>query len=118
MSGSLDEIQELAERLGGAISRNPRFLALRDAEKAVEGDPEARDLLKQYNEKTLEILRKEEALTPVEPEEKREHLRLRTAVARNAKLQALNKAQADYSEMMNRVNRSVFEKLGVKPDGA
>ena len=116
MSDSLQEIQELAEKLGDAIARNPRFLALRDAEKAVDADPSAKELLKKYNEKTMAILQKEDSLLPVEPEEKRDLMKLRADVARNGILQALNKAQADYSEMMNRVNRSVFDKLGVKPD--
>jgi cell fate (sporulation/competence/biofilm development) regulator YlbF (YheA/YmcA/DUF963 family) len=116
MSESLEEIQELAGKLGDALARNARFLALRAAEKAVAEDPEAKELLRKFNEKTLEIVRKEDSLQPIEPEEKRDLVALRTAVARNAKLQALNKAQADYSEMMNRVNRAIFDRLGVKPD--
>jgi len=116
MSGSIEDIRALAEKLGEAIARNPRFLALREAEKAIEADAEAKSLLKALNEKTLEILRKEESLKPVEPEEKRELSNLRSSVARNENLQKLQKAQADYSEMMNRVNRSLFDKLGVLPD--
>ena len=109
MSGSIEDIRALAEKLGEAIARNPRFLALREAEKAIEADAEAKSLLKALNEKTLEILRKEESLKPVEPEEKRELSNLRSSVARNENLQKLQKAQADYSEMMNRVNRSLFD---------
>jgi cell fate (sporulation/competence/biofilm development) regulator YlbF (YheA/YmcA/DUF963 family) len=116
MSGSLDDIQALAEKLGEAIGKNPRFLALREAEKTIDADPTSKALLKALNEKTMEILRKEESLMPVEPEEKRELSKLRASAAGNENLQKLQKAQADYSEMMNRVNRALFDRLGVQPD--
>jgi cell fate (sporulation/competence/biofilm development) regulator YlbF (YheA/YmcA/DUF963 family) len=111
----MDEVIEIAGRLAEAIARNERYAALRSAEKAVQDDADARSLLEAFNEKTMAIVKKEQEMKPVEPSEKREIAALKERIASNETLQALSKAQVDYSEMMNRVNRILFEKLEPKP---
>ncbi|MHC4599157.1 MAG: YlbF/YmcA family competence regulator [Planctomycetota bacterium] len=110
----MQEILDNAKRLAESIAKSERYMALRDAEQAVKKDEEAGKLLGEFNAKTLAILEKEHKLQPVEPEDKRELATLKERVAGNALLQALNKAQADYSEMMDQVNRTLFEKLEVR----
>jgi cell fate (sporulation/competence/biofilm development) regulator YlbF (YheA/YmcA/DUF963 family) len=110
----MQEILDIAGKLAEAIAKTDRYIALRDAEQAVRKDEEAGKLLGDFNAKTIAILEKEHQMQPVEPEEKRELATLKEQVAGNALLQALNKAQADYSEMMDKVNRTIFEKLEVR----
>ena len=110
----MQEIMDIAKRLAEAIGKSERYIALRNAEKSVKKNEEAGKLLGEFNAKTLAILEKEHKMTPVEPEEKRELATLKERVAGNALLQALNKAQADYSEMMDKVNRTLFDELEVR----
>ncbi|MHC4778699.1 MAG: YlbF/YmcA family competence regulator [Planctomycetota bacterium] len=107
----MEEILAIAERLAEAIGKSDKFIALRDAEQAVRGDEEANGLLENFNKTTISILQKEQNLQPIEPEEKMELANLKENVAANSLLQDLNKAQADYSEMMDKVNRAIFAKL-------
>ncbi|MHC5037715.1 MAG: YlbF/YmcA family competence regulator [Planctomycetota bacterium] len=109
------DLLEIAEELAEAISKDGRYTQLREAEKAVEGDAESKGLLETFNQKTMAILEKERSLTPVEPEEKRALIELREKIAANPLLQTLNKCQADYSAMMDQINRTLFKKLEVRP---
>lgn len=110
----MDEVVEIAKKLAEAIAKSDRYLALRSAEKSVKEDKEASGLLQDFNTATLAILEKEQKLQPIEPDEKVKLAGLREKVAENAQLQALNKAQADYSEMMDLVNRALFAELEVR----
>ena len=108
----MDEILEIAEKLASAIRSNSRFENLRSAEKAVDADAATRQLLSQYNEVTLSIIRKEHEQKPIEPDEKRKLVDLKEKVVSCPLLQDLSRAQADFSEMMNKVNRTLQSRLG------
>ena len=108
----MDDILEIAEKLAAAIRSNSRFGKLREAEKAVDADSATKKLLAEYNEITMAILRKEQDMKPIEPEEKRKLLDLKEKVVANTLLQSLSRAQADFSEMMNKVNRTLQARLG------
>jgi cell fate (sporulation/competence/biofilm development) regulator YlbF (YheA/YmcA/DUF963 family) len=113
----VDDILEIAEKLASSIRSNPRFKNLREAEKAVDADEPTRRLLAEYNEITLAIIRKEEEMKPIEPAEKRKLVDLKEKVVANNLLQGLSRAQADFSEMMNKVNRTLQARLGNREDG-
>jgi len=111
----MDDVIRIATSLAEAIAKSGRYTALRKAEKAVESEAEAKALLDDFNKKTMAVLEKEQAMKPVEPEEKREIVALKEKIASNPALQDLSKAQVEYSEMMNKVNQVLFERLDVKP---
>ena len=111
----MKEVLEHAEQLADALSRSERYRNLREAEKSVEENTEAKALLEEYNRVTMVLLEKQQALKPIEPEEKRSLAAIKEKVAVDPVLTRLNKAQADYSEMMNKVNHILFEKLEVRP---
>ena len=107
----MDEIVNLASNLGGLISQHERFKKLRATEDAVNADEETRDLVRALDEQRAKIAELEAKQQPVEPEDKHELRRCTEAVHANPKLQDLARAQADYMELMNRVNQAIREKL-------
>ena len=107
----MQEIIRRAELLGELLRRDDRFKALRAAEKAVSDDGEARKLIEDVNDLSSKIGQKEEKGEPIEAEEKRSLAELRRTIAGHPKLKALSKAQADFAELMNRVNSAIREKL-------
>jgi len=109
----VDEILNLAGSLGELISRHERFVKLRAAEDAVNADEETRNLVRSMENQRRKIAELEVNQQPVEPEDKRELQRLTDVVHANAKLQQLAKAQADYMELMNKVNEAIRTKLEV-----
>jgi len=117
-NGAMDEIVALASRLGELLARHERYLRLRSAEEAVEQDPQARGLLDRLEEQRRKVASLEAQARPVEPEDKRELQRLADAVHSNQKLQELARAQADYMEMMHKVNHAIRARLSGRREPA
>ena len=116
----MEQLLNLASRLGKLIAEHERFKKLRAAENAVNADAETRGLVEALEAQRNKIADLEAKLQPVEPEDKHELQRLTDAVHVNPKLQALAEAQADYFELMNKIDREIRSRLGVPeaPDPA
>jgi len=110
----LDEVLEQARRLGEVLGRHERFRRLRQAEEAVRQDAEARQLSQELNEQMEKIADLEARMAPIEPEDKRRLQELRDKARLHPVLQELAHAQADYLEMMARVNETIQEQLGIE----
>jgi cell fate (sporulation/competence/biofilm development) regulator YlbF (YheA/YmcA/DUF963 family) len=100
-----------AAELGRQIAQEEAFQHLRTAENAVQGDAAAQKILGDFERQRRKIESLEGARKPVEPEDKREMIRLSDAVHGDPKLQELVRAQADYMELMNRVNKAIQQAL-------
>lgn len=111
----MQEILSLASRLGRRIAGHERFAKLRSLEDAVESDKEARSLLESLERQRRKIAQLEAETKPISPEDKRELQRLGDAVHADPKLQDLMKAQADFMEMMNKVNEAIRAELDPSP---
>ena len=107
----MDEILKAAQNLGDRIAESDRFMALRRAGEAAEDDDAAKDLLKKADAQSEKIAELERSLKPVEPADKEEMQRLTDALHGNEKLGALARAQADYLELMNKVNDAIRGRL-------
>jgi len=108
---SMDDILEQARRLGDLIRQHPRYRRLREADAKVRGDQAATEALDAYNKAAVAIQQRESSGEPVEVEEKRNLERLRDAVASNETVKAFSTAQADYAEMMQRMNEAIFRAI-------
>jgi len=113
----MDRVISLAERLGKAIGETDRFNRLRQAEKLVQENADARKALDDLEAAQADIARKESEGKPIEPDEKRRVAELQASVHNNEALQTLARAQADYMEMMNRVNTTIRTQLGTDMEG-
>ena len=107
----MEEIIELADKLGRAIGQHERFLALRAAEKRVTEDEAALKAQKALEEHMNHISELEMSGKPVEVADKRKLEQLQQEFRSQEALQQLVKAQADYLEMMNRVNETIVSRL-------
>ena len=107
----MEEILAMASRLGKMISQTDRFEALRKAEKDALADKDAQTALKELQEMENRIAEKEKAGQPIEVEEKHRLAELQERVRENDTLWKLAQAQADYMELLNRVNQSVHQHL-------
>ena len=112
----MEEILKLATGLGEAILQHPRFMELRRAEGEVLGDQETKTLLENFNKERVRLLKLEREGMPIEPAVKKNLKDLEEKVKESQKLQALLNAQADYSELINKVNEMIFNKLAVKKE--
>lgn len=109
----MEEILKLALDLGKQIAKQERYIRLREAEDSASVDKETGEALESYERQRRKVAQLEADKKPVEPEDKRELQRLSDAVHSNPVLQNLAQAQADYMELMSRVNQAIRRELDV-----
>ena len=107
----MDEVLELAAKLSRAISASTRFAALRKAEAAVVADEEAVKKVRERDELLRKLSEKEQKGEAIEVEEKRALAEVDEFVKTHPLLSELGKAQADFQEMLNLVNRRIMTAL-------
>jgi len=108
----MDDVIKKADDLAQAIRANARFETMRVAQEALEKDEEAQRLTEEFQAAQALISEKEKEGKPIEVDDKRRIADLQQMVGANENLQAFLRAQADFYEMMNRVNESIQTVLG------
>jgi cell fate (sporulation/competence/biofilm development) regulator YlbF (YheA/YmcA/DUF963 family) len=108
---SMDPILEQARHLGRLIQEHPYYQRLREADAAVRDDAEATKALEAYNQAATAIQEKEQKGRPVEPEEKRNLDTLRNDVVASEPIKAFSAAQANYADLMRRMNEAIFQSI-------
>jgi cell fate (sporulation/competence/biofilm development) regulator YlbF (YheA/YmcA/DUF963 family) len=107
----MDDVLAKARDLAEAIRTSDRFTGLRKLEEKIAGDEETQNLTRDLQAAQARIEQKERETKPVEVEEKRELARLQEKFRENKLLMDLVKAQADFHELMNGVNRTIHDVL-------
>ena len=107
----MDDVLNAATKLGGALAGSDRFAALKAAEQAVEADETAQQLTTDLHAQSRKIADLEANLKPVEVADKREMQRIQQAVASNDALKQFAAAQADWAELMTKVNEAIQAEL-------
>ena len=107
----MKEILEAAGKLGEAIAASDRFKAVDSVRKEIEADEALQADMKALNELGEKIARLEKDVKPVEPEDKRRLREMQEKVTAHTKLRELAHAEADFAELMNRVNRAIHSQF-------
>jgi len=104
---AMDEILDLAGKLGKLIAADPRAKRMSDAHAALEESLDDKRLLSDYEKVQREIHTLEQAGKPIEPDDKRALADLHAKVAGSEVIKALIKAQVDYAELMQAVSQRI-----------
>ncbi len=114
----MEDVIQKADDLAQALRAHDRYRKMRVAEQALENDEEAQNLTGEFQAAQALIAEKEKSGKPIEVEDKRRISELQQKVGASENLQAFLRAQADFYEMMNRVNQSIQTVLGGGDDEA
>ncbi len=107
----MEEILELASKLGAAIANNNRYKMFKETEEQLKKDNVAKDISEKLEKQSKKIYELEKNLKPIEVEDKKKLQQLKEEVASNPSIQKFLKAQADYVELMKRINERIKTKL-------
>ena len=107
MDQQADQITSKAAELGGFIANSPAGKALLKARQELQADEQAHKILEDYQKQMQKIAKLEEEGKPIEPQDKRMLVELQQKVASHSTLKLWIKAQADFSQLMHTVNRSI-----------
>lgn len=105
----MEDIIAHARELGKKIATHPRCAEFMHAARVVAEDQEAQKILRAYQEQAARLQQLEAAGRPIEPADKHKLEESRVALAGNEKLKAMLRHQANYLEMMNRINQAMDE---------
>ncbi len=105
----LDPILAQARELGKKIAEHPRSKDFLAAAKAVAEDKEAQSIMRTYQEAVSKVRTLESQGKPIEPDDKRHAADAERAAAANEKLKNMMRYQADYMELMHRINAAIDE---------
>ena len=105
----MEDIVAAAKELGRKIAAHPRCAEFMAAARAVAEDREAQAILRAYQDQARKIQMSEAAGKPIEVVDKHQLAECEMNVATNEKLKAMMKHQANYVEMMNRINAAIDE---------
>jgi cell fate (sporulation/competence/biofilm development) regulator YlbF (YheA/YmcA/DUF963 family) len=117
MDDNLEEILRLAQGLGQAIRKHPRYQKLMEADAKVRADKAATDALDAYNRAYAELAQKEQRGQPIEVEDKHRLERLKQVVAGNETFKVFLRAQTDYAELMQKMNDAIFKAISAAGEG-
>ncbi len=106
---AMDEILELATRLGERIAADPRGRMMADARAALDASLQDRQLLQDYEAQQRKMHELESAGKPIEPDDKRRLADLHVKVIGSSIIKNVLKAQADYLELMTLVSQRIEE---------
>ncbi len=103
----MQEILELATKLGRRMAADPRAQRMAAARTALDESLEDRQILHDYEEQQRKVGGLEAEGKPIEPEDKRRLAELHAKLAGSEVIKALLKAQADYVELMTAVSQRI-----------
>lgn len=114
----MDEILDLATKLGKMMAADARAVAMATARKGLEDSPSERQLLSEYESQQQKMAGLEAAGKPLEPEDKRKLADLHGKVVSSEVIKELIKAQTGYVELMSAVSRRIEEQAMTPTDSA
>ena len=103
----MKELLEKAAELGKMIAQSDRFKNLEAARKELDTDKELAADMKALEDIERQMYELQKQSKPIEPDLKHRHRDLSEKVTVNPRMQTLLRAQADFSELMNHVNRQI-----------
>lgn len=106
-----DAIIELAKRLGKAIADSPTASNLRDAQKVLDGEPEATQLLKDFQVHSDKIAESEAQQKPVEVQDKHKLQELHDQLVASDVFKKYTAAQVEYVDLMRKVNDAIGSQM-------
>ena len=107
----MERILELARRLGEQMAGHERTTLMKQAQEAVNGDAEAKELIEEYQKQADKIHRLEREGKPIEVADKRALAAAEEKISLNEKLKELTRRQADFVEMMRKVKETIDRQM-------
>jgi cell fate (sporulation/competence/biofilm development) regulator YlbF (YheA/YmcA/DUF963 family) len=108
---AVDDILQLAGRLGKAISGSPQAAKLRTARKALEEEKDIEQTLSDYQAQVDKIAKLQEENKPIEVEDKRKLQQLQDKLLSAEVFKNFTAAQVEYVDLMRRVNEALRTQL-------
>lgn len=102
-----DQIMQEAEKLGQLVAQHPAVARYKEAQRAVESDPEAGRMMAEFNHQMDALERQMQAgINPTDAQ--RQGIEsLQNRIVSHLKIKALNLAQVEFVDLLRRVTQTI-----------
>ncbi len=107
----MNDIVDLAERLGKAIADSSQGRALREGRKGLEQEKNLSKLLEDFRAQTERIAKLEAEQKPIEVDDKHKLQELREKLTGSETFKKYTAAQVEYIDLMRKVNDALQKQL-------
>jgi cell fate (sporulation/competence/biofilm development) regulator YlbF (YheA/YmcA/DUF963 family) len=107
----VDDILQLAQKLGVAIAQSPQGAGLRGAKKQLDSQPDVKKLMDDYRRQSDRIATLEREKKPVEVEDKRKLQETNDQLVANDFFKQYMAAQVEYLDLMRKVDAALNKAL-------
>jgi cell fate (sporulation/competence/biofilm development) regulator YlbF (YheA/YmcA/DUF963 family) len=112
-----DDLIAQARSLGESLAKHPRVTAFFSARQAVDANPAAGQLLREYTTHMQKLQQLSAMQQPIEVADKHKAKELEGKLAGDECIRGFMRAQADYLELMHNVNTAMEEPVAAAMPG-
>jgi cell fate (sporulation/competence/biofilm development) regulator YlbF (YheA/YmcA/DUF963 family) len=110
----MEQLIEMARRLGKKIAEHERTALLKKAQQQVNSDKDTAQLVEEYQKQVEKIHTLESQQKPVEVADKHKLTDIEQKISTNPQLTELTRRQADFVEMMRKIKESIDNALQIE----
>ena len=109
----MEKLIEMAQELGRQIAANERTVLLKKAQKMVDEDREADNLVKEYQQQGQKIQKLEMEQKPIEVADKHALREIEQKISANESLKEMTKRQVEFVDLMRKIKQAIDEQLEI-----
>jgi cell fate (sporulation/competence/biofilm development) regulator YlbF (YheA/YmcA/DUF963 family) len=110
-----DQLIAEAEKLGQLVAQHPAVARYKEAQKAVESDPDAGRLMAEFNRQMDTLERQMQAGMNVTDAQRANIEALQARIVSHLKIKALNLAQVEFVDLLRKITQTIQKPLGAGP---
>ena len=110
----MDQLIDMAQNLGKAISQDQRTVQLKAAQEAVDADAQAGELVTAYEQQMNKMNGLAQKNQPIEVADKTRLKELEDQLAAHPLLSELMRRQVDFVDLMRKVKQAIDQQLHVQ----
>lgn len=106
MATDTQAVLDAAQKLADVLAEHPAVEKYKQAQKALQEDPDASQLLKQFNSVLTQIAHNERAGLPPTEEQRRQFESLQTQIASHLKFKAYSMAEYELTDLLRKISQT------------
>ena len=112
----MDDIIDMAAKLGKAIAESPQATTLAQARKQMDAQPEILQLLQAFRDQSARIAELQKTNQPIEVTDKHKLDDLHGKLVSQEAFKQFTAAQVEFVDLMRKVNAAISDRLQQEPE--
>jgi cell fate (sporulation/competence/biofilm development) regulator YlbF (YheA/YmcA/DUF963 family) len=117
MAVDTQQIMQEAERLGQLVAQHPAVNRYKEAQRAVQNDPEASRMMADFGRQMEMLERQAQAGMDITDAQRMQIEQLQGRIIQHIKIKALNQAQVEFIDLFRRVSQTIQRQVAETGEG-